>query len=352
MYQKNLFALLLFFVILICQSCFGDKGKNIPDVSNIKVEVEIKDFNQQLFSIDSNDIQNGIVQLQKDFPVFFSLYFNEIVPQQGTQNLDENFMQGVRKFLTNREVRQLADTTAIVFPNFKTQQKELNQAFQFYKYYFPNRTVPAIYPLVSGFNYASFIFPLSENRDGIGVGLDMLLGKEYPYWQLGIRNPAFSNYITRSFTPEHLVKKTLDPLIDDLVELPKGDRLLDLMIYNGKKLYLLDALLPYTHDSIKWEYSTAQTNWVLENEVQMWSYLLQEELIYETSTDKIKKLVDQSPSSPGMPKESPGRTGNFMGLRIVEAFMNRNPDTSMEQLVNLDSQKILDKSKYKPRVRK
>jgi len=99
------------------------------------------------------------------------------------------------------------------------------------------------------------------------------------------------------------------------------------------------------------EYSTPQTEWVLNNEVQIWSHFLTEQLLYETSTDKIKKLVDQSPSSPGMPKEAPGRTGNFIGLRIVEAFMNRKPEVTMEQLIGLDAQKIFNESKYKPRTR-
>lgn len=355
MNQKILFPFSILFLLLFIQACWQGKGKNIPDVSNIKVEVEIKDFNQQLFSIDTNDIQGGISKLRQDFPAFFDLYFSRIAPKMlsddKTQEGNQNFTQAIRNFLTDKYIRHISDTVDIVFPNFNSYKKEFNQAFKYYKYHFPNRSIPNIYPLVSAFNYAAFIFPISENQDGLGIGLDMLLGRDYPYWQLGIKNPAFSNYLTRSWTPEHLVKKTLDPLVDDLVKIPEGDRLLDLIVYNGKKMYIIDQLLPETPDSIKWEYSTSQTQWVKSNEIQMWSYFLSEELLYETSVDKIKKLVDQSPSSPGMPKEAPGRTGNYMGFRIVEAFMKKNPDTSLEQLISLDAQKVLDKSKFKPQVR-
>jgi hypothetical protein len=351
MNQKNLFFLSFFSFCLLAQSCWSDKGKNIPDVSNIEVEVVIEDFNQRLFNLDTNDIRGGIGQLRQDFPIFFNLYFSQIQPFLKSPELDNYFFQNTQGFLSDPDVRKLADTTNIVFPNFEFYKKEYEQGFKFYKHYFPNNSIPKIYPLISGFNYASFIFPINEQQDGIGIGLDMLLGNDYPYWQLGIQNPAFSNYITRSFTPEHLVKKTFDALADDLVGLPQGDRLLDLMIYNGKKLYLLDCFLPYTPDSIKWEYTTQQTQWIIENEPQIWAHLLAEELIYETSTNKIKKLVDQSPSSPGMPKDAPGRTANFMGLRIIEAFMNKNPDKTGEQLLTTDAQKIMDKSKYKPRIR-
>lgn len=351
MNQKNLSLLSFFILSLLIHSCWSGKGKNIPDVSNIQVDVAIEDFNQRLFNIDTNDIRGGIVKLRQDFPVFFNLYFSQIQPFLKSPELDNYFFQNTQGFLSDPHVRDLADTTNIVFPDLKNYKNEYEQGFKFYKHYFPNNSIPKIYPLISGFNYASFIFSIDDEQDGIGIGLDMLLGNDYPYYQLGVQNPAFSNYITRSFTPEHLVKKTFDALVDDLVGLPQGDRLLDLMIYNGKKLYLLDCFLPHTPDSIKWEYTTQQTEWILDNEPQIWAHLLAEKLIYETSTNKIKKLVDQSPSSPGMPKEAPGRSANFMGLRIIEAFMKQNPDVTVEQLLTTDAQKIMDKSKYKPRIR-
>jgi len=351
MYQKLLFVLITCSFLFLGQSCF-DKGKNIPDVSNIKINVEIKDFNQRLFSIDTNDIKNGIDALHKDFPVFSEIFFVNVIPFRQSPVLNEAFYNNVKAYLSDPDIQKLRDTTNIVFGDFSKYQKEINQAFRFYKYYFPEKEVPVIYPFISSFNYSAFIFSINEEQDGIGIGLDMLLGNDYPYWKLGIQNPAFSNYITRSWTPEHLTKKTLDPLIEDMLTIPDSDRLLDMMIYNGKKLYLSEILLPRTPDSIKWEYSTPQTEWVKNNEVQIWNHFLKEKLLYETSVSRTKKLVDQSPSSPGMPPESPGRTANYMGLRIIQAFMQRDTSVSVQQLIEMDAQKIFDKSKFKPRVKR
>ncbi len=349
MYQKFLFALIISFFIFFGQSCFFDKGKNIPDVSNIEVNVETKDFNQRLFSIDTNDIQKEISELQNDFPTFFDIYFTNVVRMKQGQAIDEIFYKQIKAYLTDPYVQKLADTTNIVYGNFSKYQKELNQAFRFYQYYFPEKKVPIVYPFISVFNLASFIFPIDEQQDGIGIGLDMLLGNDYPYWKLGVQNPAFSNYITRSWTPEHFAKKTLDPLIDDLVPIPEGDRLLDLMMYNGKKMYLSSIFLPHTPDSIILEYSTIQTEWVNNNEVQMWDHFIKEKLLYETSFSRTKKLVDQSPSSPGMPPEAPGRTANYMALRVIQAFMKKNEEVTVQELIDMDPQEILDKAKFKAR---
>jgi uncharacterized protein YjaZ len=63
------------------------------------------------------------------------------------------------------------------------------------------------------------------------------------------------------------------------------------------------------------------------------------------------KLVNPSPTgTTKMPTNSPGRAGNWMGYRIIRAYMKKHPNTSLEQLMALkDAQKILDESKYKPK---
>jgi cytochrome c553 len=68
---------------------------------------------------------------------------------------------------------------------------------------------------------------------------------------------------------------------------------------------------------------------------------------------KINKYINVSPDSPGMPAQAPGRTGNYIGKQIINAYMERHPETTMQDLLRLqDAQKIMDLSRYKPRQRK
>jgi len=123
------------------------------------------------------------------------------------------------------------------------------------------------------------------------------------------------------------------------------------MINNGKRLYVLDKLLPYTPDSIKLAYTQKQVDWCIKNEPDLWAYLLSEDLLYSIKADVWAKLVNPSPTgTPKMPTDSPGRAGNWLGMQIVKAYMQRNSNVSLEQLLaNKDAQLILDKSKYKPK---
>ena len=52
-----------------------------------------------------------------------------------------------------------------------------------------------------------------------------------------------------------------------------------------------------------------------------------------------------------MPPESPGKTAVWVGWQIVRKFMEKNPDTSIEELMKMqDGQMFLQKAGYKPRL--
>jgi hypothetical protein len=50
-----------------------------------------------------------------------------------------------------------------------------------------------------------------------------------------------------------------------------------------------------------------------------------------------------------MPKEAPGRTANWIGFQMVNSYMKRYPETTFEELIELqDAQALMDQSRYKP----
>jgi hypothetical protein len=202
-------------------------------------------------------------------------------------------------------------------------------------------------------NEPIFIFEDDGNKDGIAIGLDMFMHPEIDYKMIDPDNTNFSDYVTRSWNEDHIVKKIADLHVNDIAGVSPGNRLIDHMIHNGKILYITDLLLPEVHDTIIHEYSGAQLDWCYENELQMWSFFFDQKLFYEANPTKIAKYIYPSPKSPDMPDAAPGRTANFIGWQIIKAYMDRQPETTIKELINLtDSQLIMEKSKYKPKQKK
>jgi hypothetical protein len=58
-------------------------------------------------------------------------------------------------------------------------------------------------------------------------------------------------------------------------------------------------------------------------------------------------MINDGPFTPGMPAESPGGVGNWLGLQMVEAYMNENDELTLQDLLGAGDRQILEK--YKPR---
>jgi len=124
--------------------------------------------------------------------------------------------------------------------------------------------------------------------------------------------------------------------------------LLDIIIRNGKMLYVLEKILPESDKDVILEYRPEEYQWCKENEIALWSHLLKEDLLYETDYKKINKLINPSPGAKGIPREAPGGVANYIGWRIVQNYMRKSNDSLIELMYKTNAQDILDKSVYKP----
>ena len=337
---RFLLPMLLVLLLWQCQ-----QEEPIPDVSDIPVDLQLRRFEKDLFGIDTSRFAEGLSKLEEEYPEFGEIFFGQLLGSKDSVIAPEGHVAYVKGFVSSPFVRKLYDTCLIVYPDLEGYREDLTEAFRFFKYYFPDRQVPDVTTFLSEFTVANFIY----GENSLATGLDFFLGPGFPYMRYNPGNSNFSDYLTRSYNRDHLASKTLKPLIEDLVGDARGNRLLDQMVQNGKKLYLLDHLLPYVSDTVIMEYSPAQLAWCEENELEIWAHFLREELLYSSNWQDYRKLVEYSPNSPGMPPEAPGRTANWIGWQIVRSYMKRHPETRMTELLELDdAQRLLDGARYRP----
>lgn len=342
--------LLVFFFTFT--ACGPDPKANIPDVSDIHIELDLTRF-EQLLMADTTIRPEGIRALMDKYPAFSEVYFNHVIPIAEDpivrQADPEIRAQEIRDWIRHPRTRWLFDTVRHVFPDITPIREQLTKTFTYAKYYFPEKPTPRFFTTISDFGYFPFIYSEDSLRDGIGISLEMFLGENFPYRDYNGLNNAFSDYLTRSYNKDHLVKRALDVWLDDLAGPPPGNRLLDIMVHNGKKLYIEQALMPETPDTVIMAYPSEKMKWVRDNERKIWFHFTSQEMLYETSINKIQKYIGPSPGSPGMPPEAPGNTASWLGWQIIRAYMAKHPATTFSELLKLDdAQVILDGSGYKP----
>lgn len=340
--------LVAFLLLISLWSC--DEKVNLPDVSGIKINYGLYRIEEPVFYTESRDSLTMILQgMYKNHPEFYGLYFQHIFPVGPVMAFD-SLADAILTFKKQPLSDSILHKVRTTFQGFDKIQGNFDKAFTYARYYFPDKPTPDVYTFISEFGFQGFIFEGKGGKDALGVGLDMFLANSLDYKRVEPDNPGFSSYITRSWNPDHLVRKSLEVWISDFVEPTQGNRLLDQMVYNGKKLYILKQLLPEVSDTILFEYSEAAMDWCASNEKQMWSFFIEKNLINDSNPIQIGKYINPSPDSPGMPREAPGRTGNYLGYLIVKAYMEKKQGLSLEALaMETDADKIYKESNYKPR---
>ncbi|MEL7119322.1 MAG: hypothetical protein AAFO07_07775 [Bacteroidota bacterium] len=337
------FLLFLLFSLNACQ----DEGQdqNLPDVSSIEVDLKVKRFEQELFDIDTNKVEQELLRLNEQYPEFGPIFFDAVLGASDPKNAPEGPATYIRGFLTYPGIRQLYDTCNIVFEDLSDVETQLSRSLQYYNYHFPDEETPDLTTFISEYSIGAFIY----GNNSLAIGLDFFLGSDYPYQSIDPKNPNFSQYLTRSFNKDHIVPKAVRLLVEDKVGNTRGVSMLEQMIHNGKTLYIMDQLMPHVPDTAVFEFSAEQLEWITQNERGIWNFFIDQDLLYSVDAQKFRKYVSYSPNSPGMPDEAPGRTANWLGYMMIKQFMLRNPNTSFLDLIALDdAQQILERSKYKP----
>lgn len=333
--------------IIVCVSCGSDRAKQemLAPLSPT-LSTDIIRFDHLVHQLPGEDLLPSYTSLTDRYPKFAALYRDELLQAKTPERLEEE----LRIDQNDSSFVLLYDDVQKIMGDLSDVKPEIDQMLENYLKVFdlPESQLPNVYTFVSGFSYLAFLFD-DGGKDGLGVGLDMFLGDQFPYATVHPANPNFSQYLVRTYNKDHMARKIAEVLVEDQMLPPAKSDFLTLMIWGGKKLYLMDRLLDFKSDSIVIEYTGEQYAWCQENESQIWNHFFEEDLFYETNLTKFNKLIAPAPKSPGMPPEAPGQTGNYMGWQIIKAYMKRYPETSIRDLINLvDAQNLLDQSKYKP----
>jgi len=308
-------------------------------MSSSGLSVSVERFDQDLFSGDPAHIDSLVSVLQQHYGSFFDLFTRRIIAigDTGTPGFKprlQSFITNYDNFAAYRKVQQL-------YPGMGKLENRLSEAFRQYVRYFPDKKVPRVVAFVSGFN-----FSVVSDSGLLGIGLDKYLGPEEEYYsRYGIYNYLRVNMHADKIPSDcmRLWAETEFAYNDSV------NNLLTRMVYEGKIMYFVKAMLPEDPDSLLWGFSGPQMQFCTQNEKQMWTSLVEYKQLFLTDRFTIDKYTLEGPFTSGFSPESPGRAAIWIGYKIVEKYMKRNHELSLQDLMMEDDcQKILTLSGYNP----
>jgi gliding motility-associated lipoprotein GldB len=331
---KVLCLIPLIFVLICCQ-----RNPLKVDVSGIDLKLDIKRLDRDIFRLNTDNLSTTIPELKRTYGSFFDAY-NENVIAIGDPS-DSLYATYLNTFLTD-SVRMLTRVKIdSAFSDLTVLEKKIEDGFRHYKYYFPKKTIPRVITIISGFNQSVVM-----TRNAIGISLDNYLGAKCPFYAM----LALPEYKRESMRSDKIPTDVLYSWGISEFEFDESkNNLLSNMIYQGKMIYFLDAMFPDEPDYLKIGFQPEKLEWCIKNEPGMWTYLVEHKLLFDTERMNIVRFIGPAPFTSTFTKDSPGRTGVWLGWQIVKKYMKKNPGITLQALMaENDYQKILNESEYSP----
>jgi len=316
------FVQMILLVLFSFSSCDTDKIEKI-DISNIDVNFLVKRFD-----VDYYTSKNGNFDaLKSAYPYFF--------PEGITDSI--TFAK-----INNKDEQELFLETQKVFKDFTPFKEQFIALFKHVKYYNPKFKSPTVVGMLTNIEYNSRVIYADSL---LLLSLDVYLGENHPFYA------DYPKYVKNKNTKEHLIVDATNAIIERQVPHNIERSFLAKMIYEGKKMHLLDVYLPAVTAREKFGYETDKFNWVQANEEQIWRYFIEEKLLFSTATNLNKRFLEIAPFSKFYREQdnlSPGQVGVWVGWQIVASYMKHN-DVSLQELLQINELDLFKESKYKPR---
>ena len=323
--------------LLLAAGC-GENTLEV-DLSGIEAPVAVERFDRDLFEIGPDSLEQAVGTLYERYGDFFDV-FNVHVIGIGPASA-RHYPSYLSMFINDPTNREVYDYTSGIFAGMEEINTTLSEGFRHYLYHHPDSTLPRVVGYVSRFNQG--LFTVSRF---VGVGLDQYLGSDCPYYsQMGT-----PRYLARRKEPDRIPLDVMAAWARQVyIYNDSVDNVLNRMIHRGMMAYFVEAMYPALDDAARMGFTPDQMTWCRNNEEQMWTYLVDEKLLFSTDPMVIRKLIEDAPSTSFFTTESPGRAAVWQGLQIVRAYVKRHPDLTLNQVLSIrDYQTVLRESRYNP----
>jgi hypothetical protein len=339
--MRNFLIVVVLGSILLYGSASCRRDPFRVNVSGIDVKVNIKRLEQDLFSLDPNDIADSILYLRNKYDDFLRLFGYVIHIGEMTDSLWSNDLV---RFCTDKLNYEVYQNTIRIYPDLKFLENEFSDAFRHYQYYFPSKDIPAVYSCITGFNSSLII-----GDSVLGIGLDRYLGSDSKYY----KELQLYDYQTAKMNPENIITDCMYGWASSEWDFSSvgysQDNVLTEMIHEGKLFYFVRCMLPEAEESQIFGFNKDQYDFCINNEGSMWQYLIENNLLFNSEQLTIMKLTGEAPFTGYFSKESPGRAAVWIGYRIIRSYMAKNKNADLENLMKYtDIQSILEKARYHP----
>lgn len=228
------------------------------------------------------------------------------------------------KYVNSEAVKMFTPEVEEVFSDIADLENVLGGVKQNMKKELPQINMCEIYSIVSPYKQSIYIADST-----MLLVLNHYLGAEHKAYD------GFEEYIKKTkqakYIPYDIVEATIGTF--NPYETTGDEMVLSKMLFAGAIVEAKMRIVPEASLSLALGYDEKELEWVEDNQQQLWNALVSKELLYSTSYMDINQLLSLTPCSSILHQQAPGRVGRYLGYKIIRAYLEKNPSTTLSQLL-------------------
>ena len=228
------------------------------------------------------------------------------------------------KYENSEAVKMFTPEVEEVFSDIADLENVLGGVKQNMKKELPHINMCEIYSIVSPYKQSIYIADST-----MLLVLNHYLGAEHKAYD------GFEEYIKKTkqakYIPYDIVEATIGTF--NPYETTGDEMVLSKMLFAGAIVEAKMRIVPEASLSLALGYDEKELEWVEDNQQQLWNALVSKELLYSTSYMDINQLLSLTPCSSILHQQAPGRVGRYLGYKIIRAYLEKNPSTTLSQLL-------------------
>lgn len=331
--QKLLLAILSIWTLSACQPD-GQKVFMHKDGS-----IEIYRYDRLQYEASLSNSVSAIHKMNIESPQATKILIEDVLGLGSVNSPKVN--ERMRDYYKDTVLIQVMTDVHERFKDVSQLEKDFTKAFKRLKKDLPDLVVPKIYTQISALNQSVVV-----GDSLLGISLDKYLGEDYPIYK-----KYYYAFQRKSMKPERILPDGLGFYL--ISQYPfsweSGHRtLFDIMMYRGKISWVVErALKADGSGKVALGYDQDEVKWCKKKGHEVWDVMLSRHYMESMDPMIIRGFALTDPNHFLEHKDIPAGIGTWMGMQIIDRYMDQHKEVTVEQLLQItDYQIILNNTEF------
>lgn len=332
MIRKIIFIIVCLVAFSSCQ--WDGKGDKVTDV-----DIKVARYDRLQFEYVTMNSLSALQKMNTDYPQVTKLLIEDVL---AIGEVDDNR-------INDRMLEYYSDSTLLIlmqdaeekFKDLNWVEEKLTKGFKRLKKEVPTLPIPHFYAQIAALNQSVVV-----GDSILGFSIDKYMGADYPLYKR-----FYYDYQCRSMEPERIIPDCFTFYLLSEYPLPwqPGYTLLDMIMHRGKINWIVANILGYESFEKEMGYDDKETEWCKKNKTALWQTMVDNRHLYATDPLIVRTYIRKDPFISIMGERTPASIGVWMGIQIVDEYMKRHPDVTINELLNKTNyRQMLAEADFKP----